>query len=54
MEWRSHWPSGDAWIVIGETKMPKLTTDIDDFMRRDLAFLGKTKPVLTTGAGGWR
>jgi dienelactone hydrolase len=27
-------------------------TDIDDFTRRDLTFLGKTKPVLTTGTAG--
>src|SRR5215468_9948311 len=32
--------------------MPELRTDIDDFMRRDLGFLGKTKPVLTTGTAG--
>jgi dienelactone hydrolase len=32
--------------------MLKLTTDIGDFTQRDLAFLGKTKPVLTTGVAG--
>lgn len=32
--------------------MPELTTDIDDFTRRDLAFLGRTRPVLTTGTAG--
>ncbi len=30
----------------------ELTTDISDFKRRDLSLLGKTKPVLVTGAGG--
>lgn len=29
-----------------------LTTKVGDFARRDLAFRGKTKPVLTTGAAG--
>lgn len=29
-----------------------LTTDISDFRRRDLSFLGKTKPVLTLGETG--
>ena len=32
--------------------MPELRTDIGDFTRRDLTFLGKTKPVLTTGTAG--
>jgi dienelactone hydrolase len=32
--------------------MPKLTTDIDDFTQRDLVFLGRPKPVLTTGTAG--
>jgi dienelactone hydrolase len=32
--------------------MPELRTDIDDFARRDLGLLGKTKPVLTTGTAG--
>jgi dienelactone hydrolase len=32
--------------------MTKLRSDIDDFTRRDLTFLGKTKPVLTTGMDG--
>src|SRR5262245_56867390 len=32
--------------------MSELKTDIDDFTRRDLGFLGKTKPVLTTGTAG--
>jgi dienelactone hydrolase len=32
--------------------MPKPITDIDDFTRRDLTFLGRTKPVLTTGSAG--
>jgi dienelactone hydrolase len=30
----------------------ELRSDIDDFTRRDLTFLGKTKPVLTTGTVG--
>lgn len=32
--------------------MAELRSDIDDFTRRDLTLLGKTKPVLTTGAVG--
>jgi dienelactone hydrolase len=32
--------------------MAELRSDIDDFTRRDLALLGKTKPVLTTGTVG--
>jgi dienelactone hydrolase len=32
--------------------MGELRSDIDDFTRRDLALLGKTKPVLTTGTVG--
>lgn len=32
--------------------MAELRTDIDDFTRRDLALLGRTKPVLTTGDVG--
>jgi dienelactone hydrolase len=32
--------------------MAELRSDIDDFTRRDLTFLGKTKPVLTTGTDG--
>jgi dienelactone hydrolase len=32
--------------------MDELRSDIDDFTRRDLTLLGKTKPVLTTGAAG--
>ena len=32
--------------------MATLRSDIDDFTRRDLALLGKTKPVLTTGTVG--
>jgi dienelactone hydrolase len=32
--------------------MTELRSDIDDFTRRDLALLGKTKPVLTTGSVG--
>lgn len=32
--------------------MIELRTDIDDFTRRDLALLGRTKPVLTTGDAG--
>ncbi|HMA72587.1 MAG TPA: dienelactone hydrolase family protein [Xanthobacteraceae bacterium] len=32
--------------------MAKPRTDIDDFARRDLTFLGKTKPVLTMGTAG--
>ena len=32
--------------------MAELRFDIDDFTRRDLAILGKTKPVLTTGTVG--
>ncbi|OAF07747.1 hypothetical protein AYJ54_16710 [Bradyrhizobium centrolobii] len=32
--------------------MAELRSDIDDFTRRDLALLGKTRPVLTTGTVG--
>src|ERR1700757_2346170 len=32
--------------------MAELRSDIDDFTSRDLAFLGKAKPVLTTGTVG--
>ena len=32
--------------------MAELRSDINDFTRRDLTLLGKTKPVLTTGAAG--
>ena len=32
--------------------MAELRYDIDDFTRRDLTFLGKTKPVLATGTVG--
>jgi dienelactone hydrolase len=32
--------------------VPELSRNIDDFAHRDLTFLGKTKPVLTTGATG--
>jgi dienelactone hydrolase len=32
--------------------MAELQCDIDDFVRRDLVFLNKAKPVLTTGTAG--
>ncbi len=32
--------------------MAELSSDIDDFARRDLTILGQTKPVLTTGTVG--
>ena len=37
---------------MGKEMTTLLSTDIDDFSRRDLKYNGKTKPVLTLGESG--